>query len=98
MLGVIRNEIKEKLSALIDYYELEKEDIANIRRQDKIDQVTANVILDYYQFVCNYATPNDVENLRHDLVDFIKAFESLRGNSIIDYVPRYEKFLRHYGY
>ena len=94
----IRSEVKEKLLVLIDYYELEKEHIANIRRKDKIDQVTANVILDYYQFVCNYTTPNDVENLRHDLVDFIKAFESLRDNSIIDYTPRYEKFLRHYGY
>jgi MoaA/NifB/PqqE/SkfB family radical SAM enzyme len=94
----IRSEVKEKLSALIDYYELEKEDIANIRRKDKIDQVTANVILDYYQFVCNYVIPDDVENLSHNLVDFIKAFESLRGNSILDYAPRYEKFLRHYGY
>jgi len=94
----IRNEIKEKLLALIDYYQLKKENIANIRRKDKIDQVTANVILDYYQFVCNYTTPDNVENLRHDLVDFIKAFESLRDNSIVDYAPRYEKFLRHYGY
>jgi sulfatase maturation enzyme AslB (radical SAM superfamily) len=94
----IRNEVKEKLEKLIDYYELKKENIANIRRKDKIDQVTANVILDYYQFVSNYDVPDDVENLRRNLIDFIKSFESLRGNSILDCAPRYEKFLRNYGY
>jgi sulfatase maturation enzyme AslB (radical SAM superfamily) len=94
----IRNEVKEKLEKLIDYYELKKENIANIRRKDKIDQVTANVILDYYQFVSNYDVPDDVENLRRNLIDFIKSFEYLRDNSILDYAPRYEKFLRNYGY
>jgi MoaA/NifB/PqqE/SkfB family radical SAM enzyme len=94
----IRNEVKQKLEKLIDYYELKKENIANIRRKDKIDQVTANVVLDYYQFVSNYDVPDDVENLRRNLIDFIKSFESLRGNSILDCAPRYEKFLRNYGY
>jgi sulfatase maturation enzyme AslB (radical SAM superfamily) len=94
----IRDEVKDKLEKLIEYYELKKENIANIRRKDKIDQVTANVILDYYQFVSNYNVPDDVENLRRNLIDFIKSFESLRGNSILNYVPRYEKFLRNYGY
>lgn len=94
----IRTEIKQKLETLIDYYDLKKEKIVNIRRSDQIDQVTANVILDYYQFICDYSLPDDAEQQRYRLVDFVKAFESLRGNSILDYVPRYEKFLRHYGY
>ena len=94
----IRDEVKEKLEKLIETYELKKENITNIRRKDKINQVTANVVLDYYQFVSDYDVPNDVENLRRNLIDFIKSFESLRGNSILDYAPRYEKFLRHYGY
>ena len=94
----IRAEIKEKLATLIDYYELSKESVINVRRTDQIDQVTANVILDYYQFICDYAIPEDVEQSRFELVDFIKSFETIRGNSILDHAPRYEKFLRHYGY
>lgn len=94
----IRNDVKQKLAAIIEQYSLTKENVVNVRRRDKIDQATADVIVDYYQFLCNYNTPDDVENSRHDLVNFVKAFESLRGNSILDYLPRYEKFLRHYGY
>jgi sulfatase maturation enzyme AslB (radical SAM superfamily) len=94
----IRNEIKSKLQILIDYYELSKESVVNVRRMDQIDQVTANVIIDYYQFICDYRLPEDVEHSRHNLVDFIKAFELLRNNSILHHLPRYEKFLRHYGY
>lgn len=94
----IRLEILIKLKKIIDDYNLNKAKIANIRRSDQIDQVTANIVLDYYQFICNYQLPSDVEDSRHDLVKFLKAFESLRGNGILDYAPRYEKFLRHYGY
>ena len=94
----IRVEIKRKLETLIDVYKLEKSAIVNIRRTDQIDQVTANLIWDYYQFICDYSLPEDSEQQRYRLVDFIKAFETIRNNSILDYVPRYEKFLRHYGY
>jgi sulfatase maturation enzyme AslB (radical SAM superfamily) len=94
----IRAEIKQKLEILIDYYDLTKQEIVNIRRADQINQTMANVVLDYYQFICDYITPVDVEQSRHNLIDFIKAFETIRGNSILQHVPRYEKFLRHYGY
>lgn len=94
----IRDIIKRKLETLIKTYDLNYEEIVNVRRSDQIDQVTANVITDYYKFLCNYELPEDVEQSRKDLVDFIKSFEQIRGNSIIDYLPRYEKFLRHYGY
>lgn len=94
----IRNEVKEKLEILIDYYELKKSKVVNVRRSDQIKQVTANVILDYYKFLCDYQEPTDIEQSRYNLVDFLKSFESLRGNAILDHVPRYEKFLKHYGY
>jgi len=94
----IRQEIKIKLETLIDYYDLSKENITNIRRSDQIDQVAANVILDYYQFICNYQLPNNLEQSRKDLVKFVKAFESIRNNSILNHLPKYEKFLRSYGY
>jgi MoaA/NifB/PqqE/SkfB family radical SAM enzyme len=94
----IRAEVKQKMEILIAYYELKKENVVNIRRPDQIDQATANMILDYYQFICNYKAPDNVEQSRINLIQFIKAFETIRGNSILEHVPRYEKFLRHYGY
>lgn len=94
----VRQEVVAKIQDLIDYYELDKQDVVNVRRQDKINQVISNVILDYYHFLSNYKTPDDVESARYQLVKFLKAFESIRNNSIINHVPRYEKFLRYYGY
>ena len=94
----IRSEIKQKIETIIDSYKLSKDNIANIRRSDHIGQVIANTILDYYKFICDYELPADVEQSRNDLVKAIKAFESLRGNSILDYTTNYEKFLRYYGY
>jgi hypothetical protein len=95
----IRSEIKTRLEHLIDYYALSKDDtVVNIRRSDLVSQVTANVIIDYYNFICNFVPPDNVEQSRHQLVNFLHAFEQLRGNRIIDHVPRYEKFLRTYGY
>jgi hypothetical protein len=94
----IRAEIKQKLAVLIDQYQLAKEPVSNVRRSDQIDQVIANTVLDYYQFICSYELPQDSEQSRKHLVKAIKAFESLRGNSILDYTTNYEKFLRYYGY
>ncbi len=93
----IRRQILEKLSVIIDYYQLEKNNVVNIRRNDLISQVISNNILDYYNIVKNFQTPANVEQLRRDLVQFIKSFESLRGNNILDYLPEYENFLRSYG-
>jgi MoaA/NifB/PqqE/SkfB family radical SAM enzyme len=93
----IRSQILEKLSVIIDYYQLEKNNVVNIRRNDLISQVISNNILDYYNIVKNFQTPANVEQLRRDLVQFIKSFESLRGNNILDYLPEYENFLRSYG-
>ena len=94
----IRAEIKQKLAKLIHNYNLNYSEIVNVRRADQIDQVVANVILDYYKFISNYQIPTDAEQSRLDLVHFVKSFEKIRGNSIVDHLPRYEKFLRHYGY
>lgn len=40
----------------------------------------------------------EIEVGRRDLVKFIKSFESIRHNTILDYIPEYEEFLRSYGY
>jgi MoaA/NifB/PqqE/SkfB family radical SAM enzyme len=94
----LRAVVKDKLSNLIEKYNLYKENVINVRRSDQISQVTANTVVDYYKFICDYEQPHNIEKLRYDLVSFIKTFESIRNNSILHYVPSYEKFLRHYGY
>lgn len=94
----IRFEVQQKLLKLINNYNLDYNEIVNVRRSDQINQVTANVILDYYKFVSNYQLPTNAEQSRQKLVHFVKSFEKIRGNSILNYLPRYEKFLRHYGY
>jgi sulfatase maturation enzyme AslB (radical SAM superfamily) len=94
----IRQEVKTKIENVIDYYELTKDDIVNVRRTDLIGQVIANVILDYYKFICEYTEPIDVKESRQDLVQFLKAFESIRQNNILDYAPRYKEFLQSLGY
>jgi len=94
----LRHEIKQKLEILIDYYSLSKKNKLNVRNPNDIQQVISNVVLDYYQFINNFTSPSSVEEDRYNLIKFLKAFETLRNNSILDYLPRYEEFLRSYGY
>lgn len=94
----IRQNIIKKLNKLIKKYNFKKTDQPNARRSDIIPSIIGNVILEYYEFISTYNIPNDVEELRKKLVRFIKSFESIRNNSILDYAPKYEKFLRSYGY
>lgn len=94
----LRLVIKEKLADIIDYYSLETNNLVNIRRNDIIDEVIGKTVIDYYNFICSYEEPEDIEESRHNLIKFIKSFETLRNNSIIDYLPEYENFLRSYGF
>jgi peroxiredoxin len=94
----IRNEIISKFDILINKYQLSKTHLVNERRTDLIDKVIANTIIDYRNFIKKYQPPEDIEQQRYNLIEWLKSFEQLRNNSILDYAPRYEKFLRHYGY
>ena len=94
----IRQDIINKLDALTKKYNFQKTDQLNARRSDTIPAVIANLILEYQQFISTYTVPDNVNELRQKLVEFIKSFESIRHNSIIDYAPNYEQFLRSYGY
>lgn len=96
----IRQEILAKIHALIDHSGLTQTDdvIINRRRDDLVDPVIRSVIFEYKNLLENMQPPVDVEQERYNLVQFLKAFESLRNNSILDYLPEYEEFLRSYGY
>ena len=57
-----------------------------------------SIIFEYKNFLESYDVLDDIEEERHNLVKFIKAFETLRHNSILDYLPNYEEFLRSHSY
>jgi MoaA/NifB/PqqE/SkfB family radical SAM enzyme len=96
----LRQEIIAKINKVIIDYKLVESDIVilNRRREDLIDPVITDVIFEYKHLLETYQLPKNVEEERYDLVKFIKAFENLRNNTILSYLPEYEEFLRSYGY
>ena len=94
----IRSSIIDRLVSLVDRHKLAPTHQPNIRNVEMIPEVTANLILEYLQFLQTYPTPVDLVESRQRLVPFLKSFESLRHNSILDYAPEYTEFLRSLGY
>jgi Radical SAM superfamily/Iron-sulfur cluster-binding domain len=90
----------DKVNNIIEKYHLINNDqtIINRRRDDLVDPVIANVIFEYKHLLESMSPPSNIEQERFNLVKFIKAFESIRNNTILDHLPEYEKFLRSYGY
>jgi len=94
----IRQETIDRLNLLIARHQLEKSGHANIRKTDIIQDVIADVVVDYRNFIRDYAPLPEVDALRRQLASFLKSFDTLRNNSVIDYAPRYKHFLRSHGY
>jgi radical SAM protein with 4Fe4S-binding SPASM domain len=94
----IRAETVERLEQVIAKHNLTATGVVNVRDPNQVNQVTADTIIEYYNFVKNYTVPDNVDELRGNLVRFLKAFETVRNNSILDYAPRYQDFLRRSGY
>lgn len=94
------NKTLQKLNTIIKKYHLipNKQLIINRRRDDLITPVISDLIFEYKEFLQTYQIPDNIESERHNLVKFIKAYESIRHNCILDYLPEYEEFLRSYGY
>lgn len=96
----LRQEIIKEIDQLINDYGLtESADIViNRRREDLTESVISSIIFEYRNFLATLVTPSDADHQRQNLVKFLQAFESIRNNSILTYLPNYEKFLRSYGY
>jgi len=94
----VRYAIIQRLDDRIKRYSLTKSNIINIRNNNVVSSVISDNVLEYKNFLENYKVPDNVETLRYQLVDFLKSFESIRKNSILDYAPQYKQFLRSYGY
>jgi|DEB0MinimDraft_12_1074336.scaffolds.fasta_scaffold11198_4 MoaA/NifB/PqqE/SkfB family radical SAM enzyme len=88
----------EKLNAVINKNELSRAKVVNIRDNNLTREVISTIAFTYVDFLENLVLPSDGEKQRHDLVTFLHGFESIRGNSILDYAPEYETFLKAYGY
>ena len=94
----IRQETINKLETLITRRNLGKTDIYNVRNPNIKQEVLANTTIEYLNFMKTFKVPEDAAEQRINLVNSLKAFETLRGNSIIEYAPRYTDFLRSIGY
>lgn len=94
----IRQETIARLKNLARELDLEKKDVLNPRHRDHIKDSIADLCLEYLTFLETYKVPADAETQRKNLVRFLKAFESLRKNRIIDHAPRYQEFLADHGY
>jgi pyruvate-formate lyase-activating enzyme len=93
----IRQETISKLQAVVDRlgsYTLQ----VNTRRSDLSQEIIAQLATEYLDFVKTYTRPADAEESLTELVSFLKSFESIRDNTILDYAPRYTDFLRRIGY
>jgi pyruvate-formate lyase-activating enzyme len=93
----IRQEVVAKLQVIVDRLGPATQQL-NIRKSNLTDQVIAQIANEYLTFIKTYQTPADINESRQELVTFLKSFEQLRNNSILDYAPRYTEFLRSIGY
>ena len=96
----IKRDIKKRLRLLIDRINVPTTEVnANVRiRGNELEQIV-RVTNELIQLLSIPVEENeDVEKKRHDLVRFLKSFEQLRDNKILEYIPEYEEFLRNYGY
>lgn len=93
----IRQETVIKLQAVVDRLGKYTPQV-NTRRSDLSHEIIAQLATEYLEFVKNYTIPDDVEESTTELVSFLKSFESIRNNTILDYAPRYKEFLQRIGY
>ena len=92
--------VQTKIDQVITDYNLVNDEtaIVNRRSEDLTGTVISNVIFEYQSLMATLPTVNNIEKERYKLVDYLKAFEQVHDNKILDYLPEYEEFLRSYGY
>jgi len=94
----IRLETIDRIRSVIDQHHMTASDNINVRNSARITETIHTVALEYLSFLENYSVPEDRDQQADQLVRFLKAFERLRNNRIIDHAPRFADFLRHHGY
>ena len=93
----IRKETINRLQAVVNRLGTYTPQV-NTRRSDLSCEIIAQLANEYLEFVKTYQIPADVAESHKELVQFLKSFETIRNNTILDYAPRYKDFLRSIGY
>jgi len=91
-----RQQAIDKLQNWLDTQgQMSAETIVNIRNPSTLHQLLSQDCQSYINYLQNEP---DESHLLPKLVEYIKRLEQNRNNSILDYLPEYEKFLRSAGY
>ncbi len=96
----IKENIQKRILNVLKHYEVDTqlpEIDANPRVRGHENQQTHRIGNELLKLL-KMPEPIDVENRRTQLVQYLKAFEQIRHNCILDYLPEYEEFLRSYNY
>jgi len=91
-----RDQAIQKLQTWVDTNSIEgKERVVNIRNPNTVQELLSQDVQSYINYLKNQP---DESHLLPQLVNYIKRLEQNRNNSILDYLPEYENFLRSAGY
>ena len=72
--------------------------LVNIRGHDTHRISISNTIYEYLDFLKNYKTPTDVDEVRPLTARFLNGFDKLRKNNLWQYNTDLAKYLEAYGY
>ena len=93
-------DILAKIEKIISKYNITnfKTKTINRRNDNNKKYVIQEIIFEYKRLLENMQYPADRDQELIKLVRALKTFEQSRNNSILNYLPEYEEFLRSYGY
>jgi MoaA/NifB/PqqE/SkfB family radical SAM enzyme len=93
----IRQKISTEIQGWVDLHKNYDKDEQIVNTRDK-NQVRQYILQDATSYINYMKNVPEEPHLWQDLVVYLKKLESSRKNSILDYAPEYEKFLRAAGY
>lgn len=93
---IVREEIALKLTKFRAKIVIKgSQTVVNIRNPNTVNDLLSQDLESYVSYLL---TAPDEYHLLPKTVDYLKKLESLRGNSVLTYLPEYEEFLRSAGY
>jgi len=98
-MSILPKELRQlainNLTNWINKYDFNNSRMINTRNMKHVEKAIVQDAVSYLEYLKKeeYET-----HLTNELVEYLKKLESSRQNSILDYMPHYEEFLRSYGY
>jgi sulfatase maturation enzyme AslB (radical SAM superfamily) len=90
-----RQPIIDSMQSWLDAHSVSGDTVINIRDPNTAQLQNHQDLQSYVNYLKDM--PDESDRLP-DLVDFVKCLEASRGNSILDYLPKYEELFRSAGY